>query len=359
MKIFLTIFFIFYTYQLNSQEIIFSNFADLNLKKANGYMDIELWDKALPYFKKAFEQEPNNINTGVKLAQVYKNLNMIFEADSICDILLGHQNVKQEVYAIKYEILNINGKTNESFELMKKGIANVEIKGILFAKIGNFYYEKKDLKTALEYWEKGILNEPNEYRNYYYLGSHFASTNEKYKALILLEMAIYLTKSKEVLTELVDKYLSTFKSAIVKKEGKYMFDIIDSKLHKQGDFGYEFNYYFNESANKILEDYSGDLYLEQLYKIRINFIEYWILRGLDVKFPNALFDFYRRLSDESLIKMNTFLTFDKLNMSECQIYLQEVKADRRRYIAWYGSNSLKVDSYNLYNPFDESIKEQK
>lgn len=63
---------------------------------------------------------------------------------------------------------------------MLKDPKNEDSKSLIYVKIGQYYYGKKDFKKAKENWEKGGENNPNKGELYYQLGGLFAKQMKDY-----------------------------------------------------------------------------------------------------------------------------------------------------------------------------------
>jgi len=126
------------------------------------HIDNKEYKKALNFFKKALEIEPNYAEAMSKLGYVHSILNY-------------KEMSKEEVYELSKRALNLNPKSPITWNYM-----------------GNTYRNKKEFNKAIECFEKVIELDPNYVKAWFNMGLTYGDKKEYNKEISYLEKAIEL-----------------------------------------------------------------------------------------------------------------------------------------------------------------------
>ena len=149
----------------------------------------EISEKVIPQYEKIIEDNPEDLNSYLKLGYIYEIRSMV-------------PFINEYDQALNYYLKALELEAN-SFSARNTGISIY-----LNSRIGYIYFEKKNYSQAIEYLERAIKISPNNpnIEVYYYLGLSYNKIGEKEKALTffrkILEFAPQSNEAREAEKEL-------------------------------------------------------------------------------------------------------------------------------------------------------------
>ena len=130
--------------------------------------------------------------------------------------MLGNKRSTERAYQIIGNSFDLTGDRKTAFKVYMDGIKQFPESGFLLMEVGTLYLLDGDYDKALEYYNKGIVAQPNFASNYFRAANlYLSSTNFKVWGLIYAESAILLAPSDESRhKQLADKIVNCLKESI-------------------------------------------------------------------------------------------------------------------------------------------------
>jgi tetratricopeptide (TPR) repeat protein len=129
----------------------------------NAYAGKENWSKAIEYYHKVVELEPNAFQALHFLAQMYMKIHEFDKADQYLRDAIRVNPDRGEPYINLGYILNKFGKYDDAIELLKKGIElNPSNMAIAYSNLGVAMKGKGKLVEAKSYFEKALGLNPSK-----------------------------------------------------------------------------------------------------------------------------------------------------------------------------------------------------
>ena len=123
----------------------------------------EISEKVIPQYEKIIKDNPEDLNSYLRLGYVYEIRSMV---------PLNNEYDKALEYYLKALALDL---------VLEKKNTNIYL--YLNTRVGIIYFQKKDYLQAIEYLEKAAERSPRNAEVIYYLGLSYAKIGEKEKAL--------------------------------------------------------------------------------------------------------------------------------------------------------------------------------
>jgi tetratricopeptide (TPR) repeat protein len=163
------------------------------------YLNLKNKEKALSYFQRVLKLEPKNIETLSYLADIYLNDKNQDEAIKLLESIEELDPVNERALFTLAEIYQNKKEQRKSMVYYKKlslatlkNSANSRLLSKSYTQIAHYYYDIQDYEKALEYYEKIIELNPEDYNSEYIYGE-LLKVNGKFR------------KSTEVMTQLLKK----------------------------------------------------------------------------------------------------------------------------------------------------------
>ncbi|MDE6383899.1 MAG: hypothetical protein K2K79_06075 [Paramuribaculum sp.] len=187
-----------------AQSAVDNDFEELStedqslLIKAIGMVDDGLSEAVTSDFDYLVSKYPKNYI--VRYERAYNNALLERYGEVIKDqkLLLNHKLANERTYQLIGNAYDFTGNRKKAANVYRDGLKRFPQSGSLNMEIGNLYYLDKDYNKALEYYNLGIVAEPNFASNYYRAAMLYLCTDvAKVWGLVYAESAILLAPSNE------------------------------------------------------------------------------------------------------------------------------------------------------------------
>jgi hypothetical protein len=294
-------------------------------------------------------QKKDKKNNAVLFELAYCNYHLGFFNEVINNLTL----LKEENYTspLHYQMLG-NSQDNEfkraeAKNTLKIGIEKFPNAGELYYEIGVINLAEKKLDIALNYFEKGIMQDDNYAGNYYWAAKLFSNSNNKYWALIYGEQFMLLEpstkRSKEICNLLIALYNKCISLTGNGNVDVMFFDIENNNKYASKESTFEstcllLNYSF--AASK-LDNFNT---IQDLYTLRNLFIENIIELKQDNLYQNSLFDYWKKLKANNLWQAYNYWLFQEKSATEVLAYVKQNQQDWQKFITYLSSENLSGKS---------------
>jgi hypothetical protein len=212
---------------------------------------------------------------------------------------------------------------------------------------------KKDFNKALTYYEKGIEMEPSYPANYYKASKIYLSSTEKVWGMLYGELFMNLDRNSKRTAEMSKLLFDTYKNQIqikgdttklsFSKNFNLSIDAIKDPKNIKLPFPmvYEMNLTLAVAGQK-------EITLNSISEVRTNFLKSFIKGGNAKKYPNILFDYQQKLSEQDffesynhwLLMMGDEIAFNKWQLGN--------SSNWNNFMKWFSGNALSVDDAHKF-----------
>lgn len=310
-------------------------------QKAQNFMRKGDFQNAELVLNNALQQTPNNIDLLRMLTTTYylqRNYNKALE--------IGVKIAERpDADVMCYQALGLVYKAIADYKscekLYNKALQRNPNSGLIYAEYGELFKEK-DIKKAIQLWEKGIQVDPNHSTNYFNTCIYYAMNNQWIWAILYGETFINLeslsARTKQVKSMLLDGYKQIFidinkgnAASLIGQDTSRFIKAVLLTLSKQATIA------------------SNGITPESLVSIRSKFITDWYAQGYAQQYPFFLFSYMKMLIQKGFFEAYNQWAFgivaNEVNYQVWQTAHQKENAD---FIKYQRSDVLKLPKGQYY-----------
>ena len=284
-------------------------------------MQKSAFDNAIQVLDQALKESPDNL-------ELLKDKAFAFylKRDFASSIEIGKKLAARADGDVQsFQILGMNYKEiaayKESDKMYKAALKKFPKSGLLYSEYGAVLAANKETNEAIQQWEKGIENDPNNSSNYYYASKYYASKNNFLWTVlygeIFVDIESFSQRTAEIKNVLFNGYQKIFSQL----------DILKNLSSK----GSEFEKAVAGMLVKYIETIDNNITPEMLTAVRTRFVLDWFQQYAQ-NFPFHLFDHQLFLLQEGY--------FDAYNQ-----WLFGPSADMQKYNDWVNANTDDVKAF--------------
>ncbi len=323
-------------------------------KKAVELMDAGNIDESLTLLNEACRLDPDNIAYPYEIAYAKCITNKFDEAIPILEKLKDHRDSYDQVYQLLGNSYDYVGNPAKALEIYNEGLKKFPRSGKLLLELGNMYVTKESYDTALSYYEKGIENEPAFPSNYYWACKLYMSTTEKVWGLIYGELFMNLERNSKRTAEISELLYKTYQSQIKISKDEVAVSFSENNLVKIPENGKpeDAKMPFGTGVFEILllmsVPHEEPLNIKKLHLMRQGIVTNFYLRKFEEKYPNALFDYQKKVLDAGMMEPYNYWILMK---GDEEAFKKWAAANRDKWNAfaeWFTNNQIKLDDTNKF-----------
>jgi tetratricopeptide (TPR) repeat protein len=250
---------------------------------ARSFMRQGDFDNAILVLNRALQQEPSSLDLQKDLTMAYYYKRDFVKALELVKPMLERDDADVVTYQIAGNVFKALEEVKDADKMYKKALRRFPASGALYSEYGELLWATKDY-SAIEYWEKGIREDPSYAGNYYNAALFYHYTKDKTWSLIYGEIFVNM----ESLTERA----ATMKQLLLQGYKEKLFataDIMKDQEDKNG-----FTKAFLETMAKQSSIANRGITTETLTMIRTRFILDWFNTQAG-RYPFRLFDYQQQL----------------------------------------------------------------
>ncbi len=274
--------------------ILFSNGAVAQenlLETAKTFLRSGDYTNAILVLNRAKEQDPENLEIQKNLAMAYYSKRDFARALETIKPLMDRDDADVMTYQIAGNIFKEVEDLKGADKMYKKALKKFPKSGSLHSEYGEFLWAKKDF-DAIEYWEKGIREDPSFAGNYYNAALFYYYTKDKVWSIIYGEIYVNMESLSERATAMKQLLLSSYKEKLFAAS-----NLMEGEEKNKNVFTRS----YLETMNKQTSLASRGISTETLTMIRTRFILDWYTAH-SMKFPHRLFDYHQQLIREGMFE---------------------------------------------------------
>lgn len=256
---------------------------------ARNFMQQGDFNNAIIVLTRALQQDKNNLELQKDLINSYYYKRDYDKALEGVKTILDRNDADVISYQIAGNVYKALEQVKDCERVYKTGLKKFPKSGPLYSEYGELLWAKKDF-SAIDFWEKGIQEDPAYSGNYYNAALFYYYTKDKVWSLVYGEIFVNMESLTERAAAMKQLLLDGYKQKLF-TDPDMLKDVDKNKS--------EFSKAFLQCMSK--ESALGDrgITTEALTMIRTRFILGWFDKYA-AKFPFRLFDYQRQLLQEGM-----------------------------------------------------------
>jgi tetratricopeptide (TPR) repeat protein len=247
------------------------------------------YDNAIIVLTRAVHNDPENLDIHKNLTMAYYYKRDYNKALEEVEYMIGREDVDVMTYQIAGNVYKALEDVKGADKMYKKALKRFPKSGPLYSEYGELLWAKKDY-DAIEYWEKGIKEDPSFAGNYYNAALYYYYTKDKTWNLIYGEIFVNMESLTERANAMKALLLSSYKEKLFSTV-----DLMSGEEKNKNGFAKA----FLQTMNKQSSLASRGISTETLTMIRTRFILDWY-KDNAAKYPFKLFEYHQQLIREGM-----------------------------------------------------------
>lgn len=257
---------------------------------ARSFMRTGDFDNAILVLTRAIDGDKNNLELQKDLALAFYYKRDYAKALDVVKMMLENEPdvVSYQIGGNVYKALE---EAKEAEKMYKKALKKFPKSGALHSEFGELLWAKKDFE-AVQYWEKGIKEDPSYAGNYYNAALYYYYTKDKAWSLIYGEIFVNMESLTDRATAMKGLLLDGYKEKLFADP-----DMMKDQQDVKSDFAKAFLQTMGKQSSMV----NRGITAEGLTAIRTRFILDWY-RSHAARFPFKLFDYHQQLIREGMFE---------------------------------------------------------
>ena len=255
---------------------------------------------------------------------------------------------------------------NKAYRVYQDGLKKIPGSGALNCELGRIEYDHNNFNLAIQYWEAGILYDPNYPSNYYYAARAFSRTSERIWSVIYGEIFINLEISSARTYEISKLIYEVYKRSIYIKteKNKYLFftDVpnrFNAKMMKDTLLVRKnFEQAYTVTGRKCLSAFKKDFNLVDLIQFRYKFVNKWYEKNFPVDFPNALFEYQRAVISANYYDCYNYWILSRGDIMEFNLWYERNSKRYEEFLKWLTNHPLEINKNNVVNRIQMQLRNE-
>lgn len=325
-------------------------------REAIRLMDNGNIEESIKLLKEAQTLDPEKYDYPYEMA--YANyINKDYKkAIEILEGLTTHKDITDRLYQLLGNSYDMNGDTAQAMEAYDKGLLKFPNSGPIYLEKGNMFANKENYSKALKYYEKGIEVDPAFSSNYYWACKIYLTSTEEVWGMIYGELFMNLERNSKRTSEISKLLFDTYKNEI-KFTGKNSATVsfcqqmtISISEAKKDKPKLPFCMIYEPSL-LIAIALQSEISLKSLNDIRTTFLANYYDAKRDKDYPNALFDYQKKVKDAGHFEAYNYWILMKGDEEEFSKWQKKHEEAWDAFVNWFLKNKIELNSNNKFYRF--------
>lgn len=312
-------------------------------------------DESMKLLKEAEKLDPKNMSYPYEIGYAYYISNDYKNCAKTMTGLLKHKDVDDKVYQLLGNSYDMMGDPGKAIQTYKDGLKKFPGSGRLYLEMGVMNLAKEDYNAAVGFFEQGIHADPSFSSNYYWASRLYLGSSEKVWGMIYGEIFMNLERNSKRTVEmskmLYNTYVSSisFESDTVVKANFSENNMITINGKKDlNNFKLPFGMIYDTDIS-IAAIMKKEINLDNLSDIREGMISFYFQAGQDKDYPNALFDYQKKIIDLGYSEAYNHWLLMKGAPDEFDEWYDANEEKYNAFIEWYTENPIQLSKKNYFH----------
>jgi tetratricopeptide (TPR) repeat protein len=250
-----------------------------------------------------------------------------------------------------------NGETDRAMKTYNDGLKKYPGSGRLYLEKGNVYWIQKKYNESIPFYEQGIKADPSFPSNYYRAAILFCNSGEEVWGMIYGEIFINLEPDSKRTDEISKLLYNTYKSQIkftsdtsfsvsFSKNNVINLSVNDLKHFDKIKLPYGSTVYEPALMLSIIGEKNIDL--ASLNRIRQNFIKNYYKDDKNARYPNALFEFQKKVLDAGHLEAYNYWLLQSGDPGAFKTWKESNGDKWNSFVDWLNKNGLLLNQNNKF-----------
>lgn len=291
----------------------------------------------------AIQQVPNNVSLRRDLSYTYYLSGKPKEAKKIIDPVLSSEFADELTFQLAAAVEGSLGYYGKSKKILKTGIHKFPHSGLLYNSQGNLYLRKKNNKSALKSWQKGIEMDPSYANNYFQAADQDFQNGNAVLAVLYTEIALNLDASSSKVPEMKKLLFDSYKLLFARGSDEKLpqFNITLSANNEKN-----FNGAFKNTMLQNAAILSNGYTVETLTMLRTRFLISW-QNNYAGQYPFTLFTYQQKVLENGFFDAyNQWLFGSYISSNDFTYWVQKHNELYQNFESWKIKNPLQPASFD-------------
>jgi tetratricopeptide (TPR) repeat protein len=326
-------------------------------EKAVELMDNGNPDESFPRLEEAKKLDPGTFVYDYEIGYAWAIKKDYPKAIDALKLSLKYPDSNDRCYQMLGNMYDYNGETERALKTYDDGLKKYPNSGRLYLEKGNLYWIQKKYNESLPFYEQGIKADPSFPSNYYRAAILFCNSEEEVWGMIFGEIFINLEPDTKRTGEISKLLYETYKSEIrftsdtsftvsFSKNNVINLTVNDLKHFDKVKLPYGSLIYEPVMMLSVIGETKIDL--ASLDRIRDRFITNYYSDEKNMKYPNVLFEFQKRVRDAGFLQAYNFWLLSSGDSDAFNTW-KEANSDKwSGFVGWMNKNGLVLDENNRF-----------
>ncbi len=283
---------IFFLFALAASIVSVAQPSDQSTQEtARSFMRTGDFDNAILVLARALQQDNANLELQKDLVMAYYYKRDYAKALEVVKTIVDREDADVVTYQISGNVYKALEEVKEADKMYKKALKKFPASGPLYSEYGELLWAKKDY-NAINFWEKGIKEDPSFAGNYYNAALYYYYTQDKVWTLIYGEVFVNMETLTQRSAAMKQLLLTAYKEKLFNNA-----DMMKGEEKNNNVFTKAYLQTMNKQSYLANRGISTDA----LTAIRTRFILDWY-NSYATKFPFKLFDYHQQLIREGMFE---------------------------------------------------------
>lgn len=304
---------------------------------ARSFMRSGDFDNAVLVLNRALQNDKGNLDLQKDLALSFYYKRDYAKALEVVETMLDRNDADIAVYQIGGNVYKALEAVKDAEKMYKKALKKFPKSGALYSEYGELLWAKKE-SEAIQFWEKGIKEDPSYAGNYYNAALYYHSTKDKVWSLIYGEVFVNMESLTERAAAMKGLLLEGYKEKL----------FADADVTTGAERRSEFAKAYLQTMGKQTSLLSRGVNADILTAIRTRFILDWY-KSYGSRFPFRLFDYHQQLIREGMFEAyNQWLFGTVENLPAYDIWTKTHTESHTKFTAFQKNRVFKMPGGQYY-----------
>lgn len=327
--------------------------AEKKFKEAQSLTQQKKYKEAIKMFEEVQKLEPEASVPQYEIALVNYHMENYEESIKILEKVKNKKDADDLYYSLLGNAYDMTNDREKAIETYEAGLKKFPNSGPIYLELGVVQMAEKEYDKALKYFEKGIEVAPGHASNYFWASVLWASTKDRVWALIYGEIFLNLEKNSNRTEQMSKLMFKMYKDGFEFEKNNILTHLANTdKISSSKEEAEQLINSFKVRGYEILMGLAAvgqnKIDINSLNKIRTNYLDLYFKEGYDIKFPNVVFDYQKKVQDAGFLEAYNYwilLDGDKTNESEWE---GKNRDTWDKFLTWFDKNPMEINESNKF-----------